>query len=65
MQQLIGLGPATRIAELRVSWPNRQRTVEVHTQLAVNRYYRVIEGADVHALDWQPVRLGGGSPARR
>ena len=60
LQQEIGLGPAARIAELRVTWPNRQRTVDVHSDLAVNRYHRVVEGAGVRTLAWHPVRLGGG-----
>jgi tetratricopeptide (TPR) repeat protein len=60
LQQEIGLGPAARIAELRITWPNRERTVDVHADLAVNRYYHVVEGAGVRTRAWHPVRLGGG-----
>lgn len=65
LQQEIGLGPAARIAELRVTWPNRQRTVDVHSDLAVNRHYRVVEGTGVRTLAWHSVRLAGGSPTPR
>jgi hypothetical protein len=47
LQQEVGLGPAIRIVELRVIWPNRQRTVEVHRDLEVRRYYHVTEGGGV------------------
>jgi len=62
LQQEIGLGPGARIVELRVTWPNRQRTVEVHSDLAVNRHYLVVEGAGVRMLAWHAVRLAGSSP---
>ena len=45
LQQETGLGPAERIDALRITWPNRERTVEVFTDLAVNRSYRIVEGA--------------------
>lgn len=60
LQQEVGLGPAERIQELRVTWPNRQRTVDVHTGLAVNRYYRVVEGGAPEVLPWRPVPLATG-----
>ena len=45
LQQEVGLGPAARIDELRITWPNPDRTVEVFPDLAVNRHYKVVEGA--------------------
>jgi len=59
LQQEMGLGPATHIRELRVTWPNRDRTVEVYPNLEVNRYYEVVEGGGVRPVARPPVRLGG------
>ena len=44
LQQEIGLGGADAIVEIRIEWPNAERTVEVFTNLPVNRYYDIIEG---------------------
>lgn len=44
LQQEIGLGPATHIDEVQITWPNRERTVEVLSDLAINQYYKVVEG---------------------
>jgi len=57
LEQEIGLGAAKRIAELTVTWPNRARTVDAYSDLAVNRYYHVVEGAPIHPLAWRAVRL--------
>lgn len=43
--QEIGLGQTTRIDELRITWPNQDQTIEVYTNLEVNRYYHLVEGA--------------------
>ena len=57
LEQEIGLGPASRIAELRVTWPDRRRTVDTYSDVAVDRYYDVVEGAPIRALAWRPVRM--------
>lgn len=44
LQQEIGLGAATRIDEVRITWPNRDRTVETISDLEINRHYRIVEG---------------------
>jgi hypothetical protein len=43
LQQEIGLGQATRIRNLRITWPNAQHTTETHEDIAVNRVYHIIE----------------------
>lgn len=44
IQQEIGLGAALRIRELRITWPNRERSIEVFEDLEVSRRYRIVEG---------------------
>ena len=40
-----GLGRATRIRELRIAWPDSARSRSRYGDLAVNRAYRVVQGA--------------------
>lgn len=63
LQQEVGLGPAGRIDELTISWPNAARTTDVYTDLAVNTYYRVVEGQEPVPLERPPTpfRAQGGS----
>ena len=44
LQQEIGLGPAARIDEVRITWPDRDGTVEKFSDLVLNQYYKVVEG---------------------
>jgi len=46
LQQEIGLGTATRIDTLVITWPNAQRTTQTVTDLAVNQRLRLEEGAE-------------------
>jgi hypothetical protein len=46
MQQLIGLGQATKVKELRVSWPNQAITVQILKDLPVDVQIRITEGVD-------------------
>ena len=55
LQQEIGLGPATHIDEVQITWPNRDRTVEVFSDLAVNQYYKVVEGQ--HEVELVPKQV--------
>jgi hypothetical protein len=57
LEQEIGLGPASRIAELQITWPNRRRTTATYSDLAVDRYYRVVEDAAIRGLAWHPIKL--------
>ncbi len=46
LQQEIGLGQTGRIDELKISWPNHDHSADTHNDLAVNGYYRIVEGQD-------------------
>ncbi len=59
LQQEIGLGEAARIDELTITWPNRERLVDRHTDLPVNGYYRMVEGEAPVRLPVAPVPLRG------
>lgn len=52
--QEIGLGPADRIDEIQVTWPNEARTTEVFTGLEPRRYYHVVEGRGIESLPYEP-----------
>ena len=59
LQQEIGLGRTDRIDELRITWPNRERSTDVYTDLPVNRHYRIVEGGDAVPIQVVPLKLGG------
>lgn len=46
LQQEIGLGAATHIDTLAITWPNAQRATQTFTDLAVNQHLRIVEGAE-------------------
>ena len=55
LQQCIGLGKASRVAELEVRWPT-SGAVQVFRDVAVNQAIEVTEfAADYRKLDWRPV----------
>ena len=59
MQQEIGLGDAERIEEIRIRWPGND-AVQIHRDVAPNRFYRAVEGkADLIAEQRPQLRLGG------
>ncbi len=61
LQQEIGLGPADAIEELIVVWPG-SGTRQSFTEVELDRYYRVTEGAErLEPLPVTPFRLGGGA----
>ncbi len=60
LQQEIGLGQTDRIDELRITWPNRERSTDVYTDLPVNRHYLISEGGDAVPLEVVPFALGRG-----
>ena len=51
LQQEIGLGQATAIEAVEVTWPDHGRTRQLFTDLEMDQYYRIREG------DRTPVRL--------
>jgi hypothetical protein len=55
LQLHLGLGPAVRVRELTIRWPDAARTTTTHGDLAVNRFYRVIQGEGPVALEWPTV----------
>ncbi len=66
LRQTIGLGRATAIERLEIRWPG-SRTVQTIEGLALDRFVRVVEGEDEHAVSVQePIRLGstGQEPSR-
>ncbi len=51
----VGLGTASRISEVRITWPDRQRTRTVSTSLAADGVYRIVQGAQPERLNRPPV----------
>ncbi|MFB6230679.1 MAG: CRTAC1 family protein [Salinibacter sp.] len=51
LQQEIGLGEATRIDTLRVTWPTAKSNTQTFTGLSVNKTYRLVEGKTPTPLD--------------
>jgi hypothetical protein len=45
LQLEIGLGPATSIQDVTVVWPNREKTIEVFTGIALNQRVKLVEGS--------------------
>jgi hypothetical protein len=58
LQQEVGLGRTDRIDELKITWPNRDRSTDTYTDLPVNRHYVITEGGDAMPLEVAPFRLG-------
>lgn len=55
LQQKIGLGKATHIDSLRITWPSAGQTVETHTGLEPNQFYHIVEGEAPQAISRPPV----------
>jgi hypothetical protein len=55
LQLHVGLGPATRVKELHVLWPDSARTQTSYTDLAVNRFYHITQGESPVTLNRPPV----------
>jgi hypothetical protein len=49
------LGRTERVRELHIRWPDSARTKTSYTNLAVNRFYHITQGAAPVALDRPPV----------
>ncbi len=55
LQQEIGLGAATRIDTLRVTWPTAAQPTQTVTDLPADATYRLVQGQAPVALDRPPV----------
>ena len=51
----VGLGRATRVRELRITWPDSSRTKSTFADLEVKRSYRVVQGSAPVIMDRAPV----------
>ena len=52
LRQHIGIGAATRIEELQVEWPNRNRLTETFRDVAADQVIQITEGtAQIHAIE--------------
>jgi hypothetical protein len=55
LTQVIGIGPATRISRVSITWPDASRTVTTHDGLEPRHAYRIVQGAAAEAVDRPPV----------
>lgn len=62
LQLHVGLGRAARVRELRIQWPDSARSKTSHTDLAVNRTYRVRQGEAPVELQRPPVAFRKAAP---
>ncbi|MEK7401547.1 MAG: CRTAC1 family protein [Gemmatimonadota bacterium] len=51
LQLHVGLGSATRVQRLRIRWPDAARTMTTHANLAINRFYRIVQGSEPVLLE--------------
>jgi hypothetical protein len=51
----VGLGPATTVRQLIITWPDSARSRTSYTNLAVDRSYRVVQGSAPMAIDRKAV----------
>ena len=51
----IGLGRATRVARLHITWPDAGRSATSYSDLAVDRVYHIVQGEPPVALERPPV----------
>ncbi|MEM8599346.1 MAG: ASPIC/UnbV domain-containing protein, partial [Bacteroidota bacterium] len=55
LHQTIGLGDATRIVALEVTWPDAAGTVVIYDALELRSTYRLVQGQPAERLDRPPV----------
>ena len=55
LQAEIGLGKAKKIQKINIIWPNAQRTTQTHNNLAINKFYHIVEGEPPVVLDREAV----------
>ena len=44
LQQEIGIGKATKIDKVTITWPNKTRSIEVFNNVTPNRFVEIVEG---------------------
>jgi hypothetical protein len=49
------LGKAKQIQELSIKWPNAQQNTETYNNLAINKFYHIVEGELPVLLNRAPV----------
>lgn len=62
LQEEIGLGKASRIKELSVTWPHKQSHPQAFRDLDVNAVYFLKEGEGIQELSFQPVPFKKSDP---
>lgn len=58
LQLHVGLGAGVRVRELRIRWPDAARSTSTFTDIAVNRAYRVAQGAPIEAVERPYIPFG-------
>jgi len=53
-REVLGLGSATKIDALEIHWPAPSKQIDKVTNLAINRYVRIVEGKMDHLI--RPLR---------
>jgi hypothetical protein len=55
LQLHVGLGNATRIDEVRITWPDSARSVSTHAALSLGMTYRIVQGSQAVPLVRPPI----------
>jgi len=63
LQVHVGLGPATRVQEVRVEWPDSVRTKTTYRDLALDHPYHIIQGDAPKMLERPPVPFRTPAPS--
>jgi len=64
LQLHVGLGPAIRVQEVRIQWPDSTRTKTSYRDLALDQTYHITQGDAPKALDRPPVPFRTQAPSR-
>jgi hypothetical protein len=51
LQLHVGLGPAAKVREVRIQWPDSARSKTTYHDLALDRAYRIVQGEAPVALE--------------
>ena len=64
LQVHVGLGPATRVQEVRIEWPDSLRTKTTYRDLALDHTYHITQGDAPKVLERPPVPFRSAAPLR-
>jgi len=64
LQVHVGLGPATRVQEVRIEWPDSLRTKTTYRDLALDHTYHITQGDAPKVLERRPVPFRSAAPLR-